>query len=519
MDRLVEYFKNFYEKIKALSMVKKIAFGTLLAGVILFVILYPIYTSANKYGLLFSNLSAVDAKTVTDKLKTDKTDYKIQGDSIYVPKTQVDELRLELAPQMTNGSVGFELFDTSNPLGLTDDQFQIQKLRATQGELEKTIKSFPQVENARVHIAQQEDSAFVTDTKPGKVSVYLTLKTGMKLEPDQVKSIIALISGSLDNVPAENVNIIDDHLNLLSANLSDSGSNVSVDNQQDAESKFQSKLENAASDILSPALGANNFKVKVNVDMNFDSKERTVITYDPNKVLVSGHFTAEGNNLGTIDNLSQSPVDNNMSNFSITTKGAISGGVNKVDSTVNYDDGSTKEVTEVAPGEITRITASVMYNGNLTDADKAQIQSAVENAIGFKPDRGDSVSVVGMKFDPTQANENAAAIKALKDQTAADQRMQLYKLIAMIAGAAILLIVGLIVFLIKRRKTKKTISKGIDVVVGDSLYDKNAVPYVPLDLDVESEADGIEKDIKKYAEEKPDQVVDIIKSWLAEDER
>ena len=30
---------------------------------------------------------------------------------------------------------------------------------------------------------------------------------------------------------------------------------------------------------------------------------------------------------------------------------------------------------------------------------------------------------------------------------------------------------------------------------------------------------SVEKEIKKYATQKPDQVADIIKSWMAEDER
>lgn len=520
MDRLSGFFKNIYEKIKALSMSRKIAYCTILVVVILAIIFFSSIINSNKYGLLYSNISAVDGKTVTDKLKADKVDFKVSpdGSSIYVPKDQVGTLRLEMAPLLTNGSVGYELFDTSNQLGETDQQFQIEKLRATQGELERTIKSFPQVENARVHIAQQDDSAFMTDTKPGKVSVYLTLKQGMQLDKDQVKAIVSLISGSLDNIPPENVNIIDDKLNLLTANLNDPNTAVSVGNQQTAEKSFENQLEAAASDILAPALGENNFRVKVNVDMNFDSKEKTVITYDPNKVLVSGHFVAQGN-LGNIDTSSQSPVDNNMSNFTITTKGAVSTGVTSVDNTVNYNNGSSKEVTEVAPGEVTRITASVMYNGTLTSADQAQIQAAVANAIGFKADRGDSISVVGMKFDSTQAAQDKAEIQALKDQTAAEAKTKLYTTIAIAAGVIAVLFVSLIIFLVSRRKKKKTVTQGIDVVVGDPLYVKDSVPYVPIDLDQHDEENSIEKDIKKYAEEKPDQVADIIKSWLAEDER
>jgi flagellar M-ring protein FliF len=520
MDRLSEYMKKIFEKFKALSSGRKIAYGIILLGVIVSVILFSTIVNNNKYGVLFKNLSAIDGKNVTDTLTKDKVDFNVStdGSTIYVPTSQVGTLRLSLAPGLNNGSVGYELFDTSNPMGETDQQLAIEKLRANQGELERTIKSFPQVENARVHIAQQDESAFMQPDQAGKVSVYLTLKYGTTLTNENVKAIMALVSGALDNVPVENVSIIDQDLKLLSADVNNPDASVAVNNQQDMETMFQTKLEKAASDILEPALGANNFEVKVNVDMNFDSKERTVITYDPNKVLVSGQFTTEGN-LGNVSNISQSPVDNNMTNFSITTQGAVNTGITKVDNIVNYNNGSTKEVTEVAPGQVTRMTASVIYNGTLTDADKAQIQAAVSNAIGFKPDRGDSISVVGMKFDPTKAKEAEAQIAALKAQTENEAKMQMIKTIAIGAGIFLVLLVGLIMFLVSRRKQRRLMPKSIDVVVGDSLYDKNATPYVPLDLDHENESDHISNDIKKYAEEKPDQVVDIIKSWLAEDER
>ena len=58
---------------------------------------------------------------------------KIEGDSILVPKTQVDELRLELAPELSDGSKGYELMDSGNSFGMTDEEFKLKKLRMQQG--------------------------------------------------------------------------------------------------------------------------------------------------------------------------------------------------------------------------------------------------------------------------------------------------------------------------------------------------------------------------------------------------
>lgn len=527
MDRLSEFLRNVYIKIKAMSTGRKIAIGILMTGVILAVILYFSVSNANKYGVLFANLSATDAKNIQAQLDSKKADYKVgANNTIYVPTSEVYSMRMELAPSITGGSTGYELFDNMNQLGVSDDQFQIMKLRATQGELEKTIKSFPQIENARVLIAQQPDSVFVSDNPPGKVSAYIQLKQGMDLSPSQVKAMISLISGSLDNVPKSNVEIIDDKMRDLSAEASQddssAGDTISVQSQRDAEIKFQNNLQDAIKDLLTPVFGADKVKAQVNVNMNFDSTEKTTIEYNPNKVLLSSHIIVSGGNLGTasLDN-SGSPVDNNMGNV-IVASPSPSPGVNNItsaDSTNNYDVPSTQTKTLNAPGEITRLTASVMIDTtSLDNTTKTQIQNAVANAIGFDQKRGDSISVVAINFDPAGKADAKAQIDELKAQTAKDQKMQFYKTIGMAALGFIGFIIFLIVILRMRRKNKNVVPKGIDVVVGDQ-YANAQQNYVPVNLNMEDEKVSVEKDIRKYAEEKPDQVVDIIKSWLAEDER
>jgi flagellar M-ring protein FliF len=521
MNRLSEYIKKIYEKLKALSIRRKIAYGTIIVGVILAFVIYSMYSNQNKYGLLFKNFDAQAGKTITEQLTADKETYTVDGNAIYVLKSRVDELRLKYALDLGSDSVGFEIFDNQSQFSSdTEEQFNIKKQRATQGELERTIKSIPQVENARVHVAMPESSPFGTNDEKGKVSVYLTLKAGSTLDSSKAKAIIILISGSLENVPRENVVITDDSLKSYTYNSNDVGqTGVEPDSQQAMELNFENKLENAVRSLIGPALGADNINVKINVDMNFDSKERTTITYDPNKVLLSSKNTIEGK-LGNIDGVSTSPVDNNMVNYYVTTAGAIDKGVTKIDSTANWNVGSTTDKILYAPGEITRVTASVMYDGTLNASQTSQIQSAVANAIGARADRNDTVSIVAMAFDPKGKAAAQKAISEMQAQAVSDAKLKSYGMIAAAAVGVLLLIVFGIFMLVKGKKRKKKRSpSSIDVVIGDDIYDKVAVPYVPIDLDIESEGSGIEKDIKKYAEEKPDQVVDIIKSWLAEDER
>lgn len=154
MKKLLEKVKGLLEKFKSKNKKIKAAIIVAIVAVIIAIASGIFYSSSNKYQVLFSDLDAADAQTVVNSLNEKKVDTKIDSNTntIWVPKDQVDKLRLELAPTLTSGSKGYELMDSGSSFGMTDEEFKIKKVRMQQGELEKTIKSFPQVEEARVHI-------------------------------------------------------------------------------------------------------------------------------------------------------------------------------------------------------------------------------------------------------------------------------------------------------------------------------------------------------------------------------
>lgn len=522
MEKLKESFKNLVSKFKDMKLGSKIALVVSVLAVIAALIFFSIYTQSNKYGVLFSGLDPADAKIVTDKLKEKKITTQVKGNSIYVPKDQVDELRLELATEITNGSKGYELLDQGNSFGMTDEEFKVKKQRMLQGEIEKTIKSFPQIANARVHLTLAEDSVFVRDSKPGKAAVYLQLKPSQKLDSEQVKSIVALVAGASQNIPKENVEVIDDKMNLLSKDIFDEQGNysTSMDKQKQLEKDYEAKLEKSVLDMLEPVIGKDKVKVKVNSDLDFDSRQKTMVTVDPNKVPISESSTKETSNTSG-DRLSQSPVDNNMNN-TINTNGNQNSGSIKEDNKVNYEVGKTETKVISAPGEVKRLTASVVLDGNLDAKTEESIKNLVSNAIGYKQDRGDEISVVGMTFDSSAKDSAKKVIDDMKAQEDQAKKMQLYKIIGIGSAAFIGLIIAIVIIL-RSRKSKKEDEEellgGLDVVIGDTVMPKEKVEFAPIEFEVNDEKAHIEKEIKKYAQEKPEQVADIIKSWIAEDER
>ena len=79
--------------------------------------------------------------------------------------------------------------------------------------------------------------------------------------------------------------------------------------------------------------------------------------------------------------------------------------------------------------------------------------------------------------------------------------------------------------LLRKKKSKEAVKEEVveenllDVVIDDKISKVNEEPLKPIEFEVTTEQQHIESEIKKYASEKPQQVADIVKSWLVESER
>jgi len=517
MRKLSETFKKLLAKFKSFGKSIKIAIIIALVALIIAIISLFFFTSSNKYSVLYKGLDAADAEVVIAKLTEDKIDKKVEGDSILVPTDQVDELKLKFATQITGGSVGYELMDSGSSFGMTDEEFKIKKIRMIQGNIEKSIKNLEAVETVKVNITPSQDSVFVKDKQEGTAAVVLKLKAGKKITEENVKSIVALVSKSAENLPEKNVEVIDTNMNLLTKNINSDDDSAGVSSetilkQQGLEKNRGTEYEEAIVSALERVVGRNKVSAKVNVELDFDAKQIEEKVIDPNKVIISQQIINSYNKANGGDT-SSSPVDNNMSNTIDNNTETGTSGSNE--QKTNYETGNTITKTISSAGKPKRITASVFVDGNLNDETQVAFEKAVADTIGLDANRGDSISLTGIPFDTVAKQEAQDQIDALNAATAAEQRNRLILWTAL-GVASLAGIIALVIVLIRRRK--KNGDRVLDVVIDDNI----APPvehFAPLNFEVSNEKMHIEKEIKDYAKEKPEQVVDIIKSWLSENER
>lgn len=389
------------------------------------------------YRVLYSNLSDRDGGAIIESLQQMNIPYKFAagGGALLVASDQVHEARLKLAAQglPRGGNVGFELMENQK-FGITQFAEQVNYQRALEGELARSVQTIGSVAAARVHLAIPKPSVFVKEQQKPSASVVLSMQGGRLLDAAQVSAIVHLISSSVPNMSAKNVTVVDQNGTLLSASR-DGSSAEGLANQlkyvQQVEQSYIKRIES----LLIPVLGASNVRAQVSADVDFSRSEQTSETYKPNQnpddttvrskqsseILNGSGLNASGIP-GALTNQPPAPATAPIVAAPATPNGKTTTDNSNVsnlqkESTVNYEVDRTIRHTVLPAGVIKRLSVAVVVNGSrkvtdakgksstksLSDAEKAQINNLVRDAMGFDQARGDILNVQVADF--TENNE------------------------------------------------------------------------------------------------------------------
>src|SRR5690242_13009435 len=113
------------------------------------------YKRESDFRTLFTSMAPEDAAAVVGKLRENGVEYRLaeSGGAVSVPSSKLAESRLALAAAglPKTGRIGFELFDRG-AFGATEFVEHINYKRALEGELERSVMSLAEIEEARVHL-------------------------------------------------------------------------------------------------------------------------------------------------------------------------------------------------------------------------------------------------------------------------------------------------------------------------------------------------------------------------------
>jgi flagellar M-ring protein FliF len=380
-------------------------------------------------GLLYGNLDPGDSTQIVTKLEQLGVPYELGGDgtTIRVPSDQVLKLRLEVAQDglPSGGTIGYEIFDRDQPLGTTSFEQQVNRLRALEGELARTIRMIQQVGTARVHLVIPERQLFATEQPKPTASIILTMKGGAVLEKSQVVAIQHLVAAAVPGLKPTDVSVIDAAGNLLAGGDSGDDGTGATGSADDMRLAYENRVRRSIEELLQRSLGYGKVRAEVTAELNFDRITTNSETFDPNGQVVRSTQTVDEKNSSTdAQSTGQVTVANNIPNPNgapVAAAAPSSSSTARTEETVNYEISKQTSVHIQESGQVKKLSVAVLVDGTYaTAADGSvtytprtpeeldQIGKLVKSAIGFDEQRGDKVEIVNMQFAaPTEIGADA----------------------------------------------------------------------------------------------------------------
>ena len=509
--------------------------------------------------LLYSNLDLKEASAVVQALEQANINSEAQGDgsTILVPRDEVASTRLMIASKglVSSGSIGYEIFDQGATLGQTDFVQQLNRQRALEGELARTIRSLDGVTSVRVHLNLPRRQLFEEEAQAASASVTIGVG-GRKPSDDQVQAVQNLVAGAVPGLKAEQVAVIDQHGKTLSAGGDASMAGKMAD---DRKSEVERRLAARIKELVEGVVGPGRARVEVTADIDMARVTEQKESFDPDGQVVrseqTGEEQASENDPNSADTVSAA------GNIPGATTGAA-GGANssrtgRTDSTTNYEISKTVTTEVREPGTVKKISVAVAVDGVTavakdgklgaytprSDAEMQRLDELVKAAVGYDLERGDQVRVTNVRFAREAMDEGGVTAKS--GLLAGFDKNDVMRAIEL----GVLAILGILLMLFGVRPLLKSLTNGggqrlpalggaaggvttrlvtmpdggtMQIAVDPQTGEALALPGPDMDqridiarIEGQVRASSVKR-VSDFVEKHPDESVSILRSWLHE---
>ena len=369
---------------------------------------------------LFSSLSESDKSKVVESLRQNGINVSLDSATgeVLVPSTDYYQSKMLLAAEGLPESLpsGYDNLDNL-PMGTSRSVEAVKIRQSLESELARSINEISGILGARVHLAIPEKSVFVRERGKPTASVFAKLGAGRSLGESQIRAIVHLVSSSVPNLPSENVTVVDQHGNLLSKPSDDINSAMS-NRQLEYTMKLEQVYRQRVISLLTPILGAGNITAQVSVDVDFTTQNITEEVVDPEGSAIRSEqatqdTTSEPEAKGVPGAVANTPpLAAELATDSPVTAQTQSKIKSQSSSSIkNYEVSKRVSTTTNPTGTIKRIVAAILIRDKfvvnelgervlqkISDEEKSNLEALVRDAIGFRDNRGDSITISSGEF-------------------------------------------------------------------------------------------------------------------------
>lgn len=499
-----------------------------------------------EYRPLGSPASPDETAEIVNVLVTRMIDHKVDQRTgmVFVAADSIYNARMALAEEDVSVSglqKGYDLLDTDPGFGVSQFREHNNHQRAIEGELARSIMQINAVQHARVILAQPKSSTFLRDRRKPSASVHVSLKSGRSLSSDKVRAIMNLVAGGVPELDPANVVVVDQSGSLLSRGADDE-SLLRSERDLALVRTIESQLYDKVANILSPWVGSARFTAEVNAELDFTRAESTQEVYDPELTALRSEQRVEEQQIGQQNFVGGVPgtLTNQPPTFGEVAEGdgeqtpaQENQRSSSVSSTRNFEVDRTISHTTKQVGQIQRLSVAVVVDHNtVIDAETGEetqvpwneedlnyLTEAVRSAVGYRAERGDTVSVVNRAFyrPPVPQMEVAPFW----------QEAWFLDIVKQVLGgiAIIVVVFGLIRPLFRNlSQAGELVREQQSLAIADMTQLREAalqeaVPGLPTPISLDPDDSGAAKmeTVRNLISDDPERVAQVVKQWVSEE--
>ena len=563
INKLISQVKNIFSKTTKVQ--KAIVIGILVVA--LGAIIATIILSSRRTGtLLFQKaLSQEDARNVISVLEASNIKYQYRNGFITLNNMSDKakaELELVKEGKMPTSLYGWELFDSPR-IGITDVELDINKRRSLTKAITQLLTKLEFVQEATVDLAFPKKEYLTDVDAPVTASVVIKaepFKEEILRDPKTVRGLQRLIAMGVDKLQPEFVTITDS-VGLVLTDFTDEAANLKLKVAQEElkiVDRERKKIENKIRQTLG-RIYTNRVETTIALELIWDEvtitnnsvmpivlKEDDPSTpYDDsiitNKVQVSSRTVTEDwkgqqfipqGAAGAEENVPPGYKDktdrwqtytktDTQDNYELSKRyEAIKKGsyqIGKISAAVALDGRWTRVYDERGNPVITNGTSYVREYHPVSAEEIRNVTSLVQAAIGYNLKRGDQVSVTHLQFDHWDRFD-AEDARIMRNNFI--KKTLVIAMISLLALFILVLIVRAIQKELARRRRlrEEELERKQMEMRRQAMMNVNEEPITEMNLE-DAARKKLMEEVIRVSHERPEDVAQLLRTWMADDKQ
>lgn len=471
-----------------------IAIGLTLMGFLAFMGFFFDKMTKPEMSVLYADLEPADAGAVLTRLEGMgvRAETGAGGGAILAPIDEIPRLRMLLAQEglPAGGAVGYELLDRSEGFGATNFAQQMNRLRALEGELARSIRTLGPVRQARVHLVLPKRELFSRQEQQPTASIVVAIR-GPELTQGQIAAIRHIVASAVPKLQANRVSVVDTAGNLLASGQPEVVADAAAASAQDAQNRkheIEQRLAEAIEQLLERATGPDRVRAEVSAELDFDRITTNSEQFDPEgQVMRSSQVVTEESRSSETTGAGADAavtVDQNLPNAADAAGGGEESGSERArtEEISNFEISKTVRTHIRESGLIRRLSVAVMVDAEAytneagetayrarTVEQMATLESLAKTAVGYDSERGDIFQIASLEFARPEAFFGA------EDQDEIKFGKEDYYRIGQLAGMFVIALLAIFMVMrpaVTRALTVKTpeLADGVDPNVPQIAY-------------------------------------------------